>query len=84
MMDSLPFPEFARYERRPGMVPVVFSDGPLQGLKLYVPQKLPGRVRIHGKRHGNHKIWITHYYVRDGNQYRHLRTDIDRIEIEPD
>ena len=78
-MDSIPFPEFAHYEPRRGMVPVIFSDGPLNGLKVYVPKDLPGRVRIHGKRHGNHKI----YYVRDGKKYRYLKTDVDWIEIPP-
>jgi len=83
-MESLPFPEFAHYEPRRGLAPVIFLNGPLTGLKLYVPKELPGKVRIHGKRHGNHKIWVTHYYVRDGKNYRHLKTDVDRIELPPE
>jgi len=81
MNDVTPFPDFARYTPVPGTVPVVFADGPLQGVKVYVPQNLPGTVRIHGRRHGNHRIWITHYYARQGREYRHLRTDTDRIEL---
>jgi hypothetical protein len=80
MNESLPAPEFARYTPVSETVPVLFADGPLSGLKLYVPKGLPGAVRIHGKRHGNHRIWITHYYIRQAGHYRHLRTDTDSIE----
>jgi hypothetical protein len=81
MSQSLPYPEFARYTPVPGTVPIVFADGPLMGLRVYLPRNLPGTVQIHGKRYGNHKIWITHYYARQGKIYRHLRTDMDRIEL---
>jgi hypothetical protein len=80
MSESLPLPEFARYAPKLGTVPVILTDGPLKGQKIYVLKERPGSFRIHGKRHGNHRIWITHYYVRQGNQYRHLRTDTDCIE----
>jgi hypothetical protein len=80
MSESLPLPEFAQYTPKLGTVPVILADGPLKGLKVYVPKERPGSFRIHGKRHGNHRIWITHYYFRQGNQYRHLRTDTDCIE----
>jgi len=81
MNESLPLPEFARYSPVSGDVATAFTDGPLGGLKVYVPGNLPGIVRIHGKRNGNHRIWITHDYIRQNDKYRHLRTDTDLIEM---
>jgi hypothetical protein len=71
--------EYVGYPPDPEKVRVTLLDGPLSGVTVSVPPAFPPRIAIHGRRNGNHTIWITHIYHRTCMGYSHVSTSVDDV-----
>ena len=58
--------EIASHTVREGMFAVRLHGGPWDGRVVGVDDPQARLVAVHGPRHGNHRVWITHVYERHG------------------
>lgn len=77
-MDEAPR-EIASHTVREGMCAVRLHGGPWDGKDVGVRDPQANRVAVHGPRHGNHRIWITHVYERRGQGYEFVTTEVTTI-----
>jgi len=59
----------------PGAFPVHLHGGPWDGKDVWVDRPDAPFVRIHGPRHGDHRVWITHLYQRRDDRYEFVGTE---------
>lgn len=71
---------FVSYLSTPGTVQTTLHDGPLRGVVVSVQDSLPPLIAINGKRNGDHRVWITHFYRRTLAGYSHVRTSVSNVQ----
>jgi hypothetical protein len=70
--------EVAAHVPLPGLVAVRLFGGPWDGRDVWVRDPQARLVLVHGPRHGDHRVWITHTYER-----RDLRLEFVSTEVIP-
>ena len=68
--------EIASHTVREGMFAVRLHGGPWDGRVVGVDDPHAPLVAVHGPRHGNHRVWITHVYERRGQRYEFVTTEV--------
>jgi hypothetical protein len=58
------------------MHPVRLCGGPWDGKVVGVHDPTALLVQVNGPRHGQHSVWITHLYQRQGDHYEYVSTEI--------
>jgi hypothetical protein len=67
--------EIASHTVREGMSAVLLHGGPWDGRTVGVFDPHAPLIAVHGPRHGNHRVWITHVYERRGQRYEFVSTE---------
>jgi len=68
--------EVAAHIPHPGLVAVRLFGGPWDGREVWVRDPEARRIAVHGPRHGDHRVWITHTYERRGQRYEFVSTEV--------
>jgi hypothetical protein len=68
--------EIAAHIHRPGLTAVRLSGGPWDGRDVWVSDPQAALVIVHGPRHGDHRVWISHLYERHDQRYEFVTTEI--------
>ena len=71
--------EIAAHRHHPGLTAMLLTGGPWNGREVWVSDSQARLVVVHGPRHGNHRIWISHVYQRRGECYEFVNTEIQTI-----
>lgn len=58
-----------------GLHPILLQGGPWDGKVVGVRVENPPLVRVHGPRHGDHTVWISHLYESRGGRYEYASTE---------
>jgi hypothetical protein len=67
--------EIASHTVQEGMFAVRLHGGPWDGKEVGVRDPDATSIRVHGPRHGDHTVWITHLYERRGGRYEFVTTE---------
>jgi hypothetical protein len=68
--------EIASHTVQEGMVGIRLFGGPWDGKEVGVRDPNAPLVQVYGPRHGNHTVWITHFYQRSGDGYQFVSTEV--------
>jgi hypothetical protein len=68
--------EIASHTVREGMFAVLLHGGPWDGRVVGVGDPHAPLVAVHGPRHGDHRVWITHVYEWRGQRYEFVTTEV--------
>jgi hypothetical protein len=68
--------EIASHTPREGMYAVALHGGPWDGKEVGVRDPRAPLVAVHGPRHGDHRVWITHLYELRGGRYEFVTTEV--------
>ncbi len=74
-------PEIASHIVNQGMFAVRLRGGPWDGKVVGVHVAAPPLVQVNGPRHGDHTVWITHHYARQGDRYEFVYTEVTPLEV---
>jgi hypothetical protein len=72
--------EIASHTVREGLCAVRLHGGPWDGKEVGVSDPLAPVVAVHGPRHGDHRVWMTHVYERRGDRYEYRATEVIPLE----
>ncbi len=70
------YAEIASHWVQEGMYAVRLHGGPWDGKEVGVRDRDAVSLRVHGPRHGNHRVWITHLYRKRGEGYEFVSTEV--------
>lgn len=68
--------EIASHVPQEGMSAVRLHGGSWDGKEVYVRNSQIPLIRVNGPRHGQHSVWIMHFYQRNRDRYEFVRTDV--------
>src|SRR5262245_25923073 len=68
--------EIASHSVGEGMCGVRPHGCPWDGKEVGVRDPQAPLVRVHGPRHGLHRVWITHVYERHGDRYEFVTAEV--------
>jgi hypothetical protein len=71
--------EIACHVIQEGMIGVRLHGGPWDGKEVGIRDSNATAIRIHGPRHGNHTVWITHLYERRENLFEFVATETEPL-----
>jgi hypothetical protein len=71
--------EIASHTVLDGMFAVRLCGGPWDGKEVGVRDPQATLVQVHGPRHGNHAVWITHFYEKRGDCYHFVTTEVTAL-----
>jgi hypothetical protein len=74
-MDAARRLPLAHYPPQPEATRLRLHGGPLDGWEVGVEGPAPAGVRVHGPRHGDHTVWVTHTYVERDGRYEYAATE---------
>lgn len=79
MLSTMPV-EYAHYPPALDAQRITLHGGPLDGWEVGVRNPYAPTLRIHGPRHGNHAIWISHTYQLQDGRYIYSASECTSIE----
>lgn len=75
----LDYREIASHTVQEGMHAILLHGGPWDGKEVGVRNPGAHRVAIHGPRHGDYRVWVTHVYEKRGQRYEFVATEVTPI-----